>query len=75
MTWLNMVRVVVAVHGGEFTVEQICEEVTVSQPVGPGLTPSIKLFIGSDVSQGGSDSVGKQQIGQMSPAKWCMSPS
>jgi hypothetical protein len=29
-------EVVISVHGEEFTVEEICQEVTVSQPVGPG---------------------------------------
>lgn len=56
-------EIVITVHGEEFTVKQFRQEVTISRPGGPGFTSSIKLFVGGDISQCGSHSVGKQQIG------------
>jgi hypothetical protein len=39
------------------------QPVTISQPIGPGRTPPIKLFVGGYISQCLRHRVGKQQIG------------
>jgi hypothetical protein len=56
---------VITLHAEEFAIKQFSEEVTVSQPVGPGLTPSIRLFVGRDVSQRASTLSANSRLAQL----------